>query len=249
MGKRKEGVTPGPDTFVSSVVGSAAKCDGARLWNFMLGDSFPITSVGAFADGTLAYVFSFMWHDLLTAHIFGLRVPPFCAPDGIEDCKPSGSGPFYTYAMVLIFVVACTKWAFAQPWAAKLPGVKTLPSMLGMLCGWGIGDATVVLIGELRDGAWSNYCLAPPFEGMPPDCNILNITVAFLFSAFAAVVIVILRPYAEEIEFGDGAWVDFLEEWLEAFWDLLGRALGTAVMKIWSSVFTIWLYTSLEQVT
>ena len=147
----------------------------ARMWAFIIGPNFPETSVGAFIDGTISYTLSKTWYDLITAYIFGLSPVPYCRPETEpRGCHTANASIKFAYAFLLLLPTAAAKHASTLKSLQWFPGIDSVPSMVGMLAGWGLGDAFVQLFEEFRTGSFEGFCQAPPYDGADPDCTLLD---------------------------------------------------------------------------
>ena len=215
------------------------------IWVFILGPTFPETAVGSFVDGTLAYTLSKIWYDLISTYILGLHPEPFCELD--DSCTPEASASLkFRFALALLPLLALLKLSSAQSFWTHVPGIETLPAMTGMLAGWALGDACLQLLVELREGSLHSLCAAPPFEGSPSDCTWLDLGYASLLTLLSSLAITQLQPFTKEIECGDGPWIDYAEDWLEALWQLVSKANATSVMVVWTSAFSSMVLTGLR---
>ena len=221
-------------TYVLSTCGGLVPpCFGLyRMWAFILSPAFPEIAVGGFFDGTIAYSLSKTWHDLITAWLIPLHPRPFCEAEGC--IMPASAAAQFRYAFLLLIPAAALKhFAGSRAWR-HVPGIGTVPSMIGMLAGWGLGDACKQLFAELSAGRLADSCAAPPYDGAPNDCISLYFLFAGVLTALASVMVTHLQLFTKNIELGDGYWVDTLEDWLESVWQLLAKAVATSVMVVWT---------------
>ena len=197
----------------------SCRCD--KLWAFIVGPLFPERSVGSFVDGTLAYTLSKTWHDLITAYLVPLNPVPYCDPeaDGIS-CTPAGSRAKFLYAVLLLLPAALVKYAAGTRAFAGFPAVDSLPSMVGMLAGWGLGDACTQMLVELKAASGGAYCTpAPaPYEGMPADCSQLDMAFASALTIGAAILIMYLQPLTVDVQIGTGVRVPRLSTLPPPLW-------------------------------
>ena len=196
-----------------------------KLWAFVVGPHFPERAVGCFAEGTITYTLSKTWHDLVTAYCFALNPVPFCTDDYPEDdCAPASSGRKFLYAFWLLPVAALLKYGATDARLQWIPSVDTVPAMVGMLAGWGLGDAFTALFAELREGRLSWVCAPPPYEGAAADCTGLDTTLASVLTLAASLMITHVQPLTRNLQLGDGAILDLLESWIESIWQLVSKA-------------------------
>ena len=213
-------------TLSTAVLELVQRCRAAKLWAFIVGPLFPETCVGIFADGTIAYTLSKTWHDLITIWVFGLNVEPFCKPDESHTCAGAGSGSKFVYAFAMLIPAAFVKRLASTPALHWVPSIETVPGMVGMLAGWGLGDAFVQLFAELRTGRLGDWlCGPPPYEGAAPSCTELDVSLALLLTVVASLVIHNVKPLTSGIQWGDGALTDYMEDWFESIWQLHSKVL------------------------
>ena len=81
----------------------------------------------------------------------------------------------------------------------SMPGVETVPAMVGMCVGWAFGDGCVQLLAELRRDHPS-WCEPALYEGGPPDCHTANLLASVLLTLVAAVLIVGIQPWSKNVE-------------------------------------------------
>ena len=209
----------------------------AKMWAFVVGPLFPEKAVGVFMEGTFTYTLSKIWHDLITIELLGLTPPSFCTAK-YDHCDPAGFGAKLLYAVALLPLAALLRHVAVEPSLQWVPSIDSIPTMVSMLAGWGLGDACIALITELREGPFAGLCAPPPFDGAAPDCTYLDMLLASLLTLLASVTLVYVQPLMHEIQLGDGRIVDRIENWLEATWQLLSKALATSVMVVWTFVFS-----------
>ncbi len=212
------------------------------LWSFMMGPHYPSYSIGTFADGTVAYVFSVIWHDLLSAQLFGLEPTPLCMRAGsLAACDSASAHTLFVYAGALLLAAALVKQALAQPGARTALGssAETLPVMISMVVGWSLGDACIRVLVEMRESSLYGLldgaaCQPPPFAGAPPDCTLFNLGAATLFTLLALWLVLVLQPMSKDrLESAPCAAqcagrAEWLEAALDSFWELTARGASPA---------------------
>ena len=204
------------------------------------------TSVGVFMDGTIAYALSKTWHDLLSTFVFGLHPMPFCGGGGEQPCTdPAPASDQFVYAACFLVVGAVIRYVTETAQFRSLPGFDTIPAMVGMCAGWAFGDAFLQLLVEVKleyPGLCKDAESIPAMDAgcltssLAPDCTFLEMGMATLLLAAASVLIVALQPFTKNIDFGDGKFIDTLEDILEVVWSLLSKAVTTTVMVVWTWV-------------
>ena len=70
--------------------------------------------------------------------------------------------------------------------------------------------------------------------------------VFFLMILLSALVILIVQPLSQEIEFGEGKIVNWIEDYLEDTFAMLIRGFTVVVMVLWDYTFTEWVRDVLE---
>jgi hypothetical protein len=200
-----------------------------------------LASVGNFLDSTTAYILSKTWHDLLSTYVFGLHPMPFCSSKfGINSCSaPAPSGIQFSYAFFILLVGTGLRMLAQTDRFKHLPGIDSVPSMVGMCVGWAYGDACLELLDEMVK-AQPALC-GTPFSadpGMPRDCTQFNVLMSTALLLVASLLIGLLQPFTKNIEFGNGKFIDTVEDALETVWILLSKGCATAVMVVWTSTLT-----------
>ena len=117
------------------------RCRYEKLWSFIVGPLFPERAVGAFVEGTLAYTLSATFNDLITSYIFSFKPEPYCEPSSVKTCSNADSSTFFLYTTVLLIPASFVKHMSMTKSLAWVPSIETVPPMIGMVVGWGLGDA------------------------------------------------------------------------------------------------------------
>uniref|UniRef100_A0A7S3F1A7 Transmembrane protein n=1 Tax=Haptolina ericina TaxID=156174 RepID=A0A7S3F1A7_9EUKA len=73
---------------------------------------------------------------------------------------------------------------------------------------------------------------------MPRDCTQFNVLMSTALLLVASLLIGLLQPFTKNIEFGNGKFIDTVEDALETVWILLSKGCATAVMVVWTSTLT-----------
>ena len=147
--------------------------------------------------------------------------------------NPTPYSPPSPHTAGVLVVGTALRHLASLPKFRSMPGVETVPAMVGMCVGWAFGDGCVQLLAELRRDHPS-WCEPALYEGGPPDCHTANLLASVLLTLVAAVLIVGIQPWSKNVELGDGPCVDAAEDLLEEWWGLVAKALATSVMVLWT---------------
>ena len=178
----------------------------APLWSLIVGPSFPEKVVGVFVDGTIAYTLSKTWDDMLAVFVLRLHPVPYCgSSDGRMPCTANADATTqFTYALLLLLPTAFFKHSATTKGWQWIPGVDTVPSMMGMLAGWGLGNAFSELFSEIRTEYSEVVCAPPPYDGAALDCTMLDMGLASLLTLGATLIVTHVQPLTQGLQFGDG---------------------------------------------
>ena len=116
-------------------------------------------AVGTFISGTLLYVLSRQWQDLLAVNVFHLHPLPFCdtAHGNLSQlpCTPeAGSGVQFLFAAGMLCVAAVVQHVSLRN-EARWPSLTIVPRMVGMCVGWAFGFAALQALSEME--AWPMF--------------------------------------------------------------------------------------------
>lgn len=179
-------------------------CDVAAAWAWVLSPSFPERNVAIFVDGTAAYVLSKSWDDALSIFLFRLHPPPHCAAHEPPHCPPQASSSAqFLYAIFMLLPTAALKLSASSSRLRSIPGADTIPSMAGMLAGWGFGNAFIQLFTEIRQAHTQAAC-RPLIHGEGLDCTAFHVSLASLLTVCAVALVSIVRPLTQGVQFGEG---------------------------------------------
>lgn len=104
--------------------------------------------------------------------------------------------------------------------------------------GWAFGGAVLAGFAELKqqDGWLSAETFCEAQADGTFDCKGLNFGYAGVMSVLCCMVVVVLKPFAEEIECGDSQLVNWLEDLLEDVWSMVCRAAAVTMFMLWEAV-------------
>jgi len=211
------------------------RCKYYKLWAFIVGPLFPERTVGCFIEGTITYTLSKTINDLVTSYILDINPRAFCG----EDCKAKASSSvFFTYALCTLPVAALVKRIAASKRLSHVPSIDTVAPMVGMVVGWGAGDAFTQLLVELKAEYSATLCSEPLYDGAPPNCSSFNFAYAAALTLVSALAIALVQPLTKSIECGSSAVIDSLEDWLKSVWQLVSKGFATAVMIVWNTTLS-----------
>ena len=111
-------------------------------------------AVGTFISGTLLYVLSRQWQDLLAVNVFHLHPLPFCDTaygnsSQLPCTEEAGSGVQFLFAVGLLCVAAVVQ-ACSLRNEERWPSLIIVPRMLGMCVGWALGFAALQALSEME---------------------------------------------------------------------------------------------------
>ena len=119
-------------------------------------------AVGTFISGTLLYVLSRQWQDLLAVNVFHLHPLPFCdtAHGNLSQlpCTPeAGSGVQFLFAAGMLCVAAVVQHVSLRN-EARWPSLTIVPRMAGMCVGWAFGFAALQALSEMEAALGGAVC-------------------------------------------------------------------------------------------
>ena len=100
------------------------------------------------------------------------------------------------------------------------------------IVGWAFAFATEAYIAELKVAHADHLCWTSS-DGGTPSCHVFDVAVASSFTLIGGLVLLLVKPWAAEVECGSGVAVDFAEDLLEDYFAMLVRALSVVVMVLW----------------
>lgn len=242
-GNERIAVCPMASMAFDNALRALCQCDSKPMLN-LLHDTVSDARepVLRFLEGTIVYVLSKEWADLLAVYIFRLHAQPYCLPQDIDgtwlSCTDSGVSAFMAracgtgrqtprvcsaeaaawvqagYAIVLLFVAQRARIMASSVYRH---GADTATSMTGMCVGWSAGAAAVQWFRELDD------------EPRRPHSHASNLSLAMAMTLACATALAC----------GAGAPTD---EWV-----LAGKALRTLVCVVWTFALTELLKSGLTQ--
>ncbi|KAL1523649.1 hypothetical protein AB1Y20_018584 [Prymnesium parvum] len=135
------------------------------------------------------------------------------------------------YAILLVVPTAFFRHAATM---SHLPGIDTVPSMMGMLAGWAFGNAFSQLFAEARASHADSLCWAV-HDSDDVSCTALDVGLACALTAAAVLLVTCVRPLTEVVELGEGEIIDYVENWIKSMWQLISKAAATSVMVVWNA--------------
>jgi hypothetical protein len=138
------------------------------------------STIFTFVDGTVVYLLSKQWTDLLSIYIFRLHKIPFCqAPDDCGTEAPTWQ--LLLFALGMLGAAGLVRW-YVSRFEERIPSLSIVPSMCGMAVGWSIGSVLTSAVGSV--GSCESLT----------TCNLINLTIALLGTVMCAIVIRMGRP-------------------------------------------------------
>ena len=141
-------------------------------------------------------------------------------------------------ALCTLPVAALVKRIAASKRLSHVPSIDTVAPMVGMVVGWGAGDAFTQLLVELKAEYSATLCSEPLYDGAPPNCSSFNFAYAAALTLVSALAIALVQPLTKSIECGSSAVIDSLEDWLKSVWQLVSKGFATAVMIVWNTTLS-----------
>ena len=183
-------------------------------------------AIASFIDGASVFAVSRMWSDLIGIFAFGLHAVPFCGGFLEDPCTPDASAKAqFVYALGCVPVAGLLKH-LSEGRYKNMPGASMVPTMMGYFVGWAVGSAFLKVLLETAE---ANPALCSETTG----CTGLNIFYSLGVTFGAAFVIILLQPYSQDIDCGDGECVNWFEDWLEDIWQLVIRGASATSMVLW----------------
>ena len=138
--------TPSRETLLSPAQPRFDVCAACRA---SMASALP--GVESFLQGTIVYVLSQQWYDLLSTYLFRLHPVPYCANPATRPCRPEAAwGVQAAWAAGLLVTMAVVERVGATL-AARWPTLgstfrlRVFMPLAGMCIGWAFGAATVQL--------------------------------------------------------------------------------------------------------
>jgi len=186
---------------------------------------FSLPSVSAFLHGTLLFLLSRQWFDLFAVYIFGMLPVPYCAEEYTIPC--ADPWPFWAqwlFALGLLGI-AVPMTSGCDRLAQRRPAFATIAPMVGMMCGWAFGFASMQTITEL--------------DSVCGECVWIKFVFASIATAAVSALSLVLGPtavwLAAEAKSGRGATSSFSRARLgHTAVQLLSSSLTTLVMFLWN---------------
>jgi len=180
-----------------------------------------------FLESAAVFALSRMWSDLISAFIFELHAIPYCGGYAATECTPEApSSAQFVYALCAVPIAGLLKHLAESSGLTSLPGMyDDIPMMLKYIVGWGFGNAFQKYLIEVKEDN-PGLCYGD-------DCTLINVGFAIAATLASAVVIFILRPAAKEIECGDSAVINWLEDLLEDILQMVIRGAEVVAMVLW----------------
>jgi len=202
-----------------------------ELMNYKL-ENGGLKIVFDFLESAAVFSLSKMWSDLISAFIFGLHAIPYCGGFVATVCTPDApSSAQFIYALCAAPVAGLLKHLSESTGLVDLPGMyDDIPMILKYVVGWAFGGAVSKLTAELKD-EYPGLCS----EG--GDCTMIDIGFATAATLLSAFVILVLRPFAAQIECGNSAVVNWFEDFLEDVLQMIIRGAEVVAMVLWYNTF------------
>ena len=221
-----------------------------------------IDAIATFFEDATVFVLSRLWFDTIFGYILGLHAVSYCGHYLAMECvAESPSELQFKYAAVALVVTAFLKnlveytgltdpvvpaeideaGNVLKPRSGGYPGFHQVPMMLKYVVGWAFAFAIEAKLVEIKT-ATPSLCAS---DGT--DCLTFDLQVAGAFTALSGLVLLFVKPLADEIEWLDeegtfrGKVVDFLEDLFEDFWAMVDRVLSVCAMVLWYDTSYRWM--------
>ena len=192
-----------------------------------------LPDLAAFIDGTILFILSREWHDIIAINILRLHPLPFCAEDASRlPCTTEAPANQQAIFAASVLVASLVLQSVAARLQTHLPSLRYAPHMLGYLVGWTTGFASIEWLAELISSAPSMHPV------------LVGTSVSAAASLLGAVLIGALQPTLHSRGACGGACG---AQWCDAAWRLTSRGIAFAVMMLWNATLFESLYDGVPQ--
>ena len=191
-----------------------------------------IATIHSFFEDVAVFVLSRMWFDTISGYLLRLHPVSYCGRYLAVKCATEATFQAQiTFALAAVPVTALLKHLVEWSGMTSRPGFAQVPMMLKYIVGWAFAFAVEALLAEWK--ATYDLCAPPAEEGGAPICLWVDMGFVSTLTVFSGLVLVVIRPWAKEIEWGDGTCVDWFEDLVEDLWAMVARGLSVMVMALW----------------
>ena len=177
------------------------------------------------------FVLSRMWFDTISGYLLRLHPVSYCGRYLAVQCATEATfNAQLTFALAAVPVTALLKHLVEWSGMTSRSGFAQVPMMLNYIVGWAFAFAMEALLAEWK--AKYHLCAPPAEEGGAPICLWVDVGFVSALTASAGLVLVVIRPWANEIQWGDGKVVDWFEDLCEDLWAMVARGLSVMVMAL-----------------
>jgi hypothetical protein len=186
-----------------------------------------VKTVCDFLEGAAVFVLSRMWSDLISVFIFGLHAIPYCNGFVHAQCSPEAPAKHqFIYVVCTLPVAGLLKNIVEVTKLVELPGMwDDIPMILKYIVGWAFGGACQQWLVEIK-AANPDLC-----DG--DDCTMINVGFAAAMTVVSALIILIVKPASDVIEWGDGKCINFIEDFVEDTLQMVIRGFEVVAMVLW----------------
>ena len=162
-----------------------------------------------------------------------LKVHPvaYCGAFLATTCvqEASAQSQFF-FALGMLFITSLLKHLAEHYGLTSQPGFNQIPMMMKYVVGWAFAFAAEQHLSEIKL-AQPELCYS---EGLAdPDCLGLDLAWVMSISVLAGLVLLVVKPLTQQVECGDSDFINWLEDCVEDFWQMLARGLSVTVMVLW----------------
>lgn len=207
------------------------------------------TDISSFIEGTVIYVLSQQWDDLISIYLLRLHSVPFCGSNHrthtAPNCTPEASAATQLRYVGGLLLVSAALQSYAEigamPYRWQLwrhQYGKVVPRMIGMCIGWALGNtfraAFLQIDTRTRGRISSDTCTS--------FCNLSNVLFCSALTFATAVAMLISQPLAaDHVSCGLRTWQIALGYYLKTTLLLLINGLATSIKIVWTFSFKSFL--------
>ena len=213
-------------SMIALVFGGKFKL-AAELMDFKL-ENGGVKIVADFLEGAAVFVLSRMWSDLLSAYLFGMHAIPYCGGFVATLCATeASSSEQFLYAAYAVPVAWLLKHLAESSGLTSLPGMfDDIPMIFKYIVGWAFGNAFQQLLIEVKTDN-------PGLCNADGSCTLVNVGFSVAITVFSGIVVLLLKPYADTIEWGDGKCTNWMEDLFEDILQMVIRGAEVVSMVLW----------------
>lgn len=136
----------------------------------------------------------------------------------------------FFFALGMLFLTALLKHLAEHAGLTDRSGFNQIPMMMKYVVGWAFAFAAEQHLAEVKQRQ-PELCYTKGLAD--PDCLGLDLAWVMSITVLAGFILLIVKPFTQEVECGDSAFINWLEDCVEDFWQMLARGLSVTVMVLW----------------